>query len=247
MKCKCCGANVTIEDEFCPYCGALNEPARKHIEDMKRYAKDYSDTRKEVMSNAEKQSRHHSVILILALLVFANVITLAATLNVDDVSYMIEELSVHAHAAEYKKQLDAYEAEGNCLMLQKLYYQKDLYEDESLREYSSAADIAGNYVKIANDCYYLTAGGGYQTKGQLIEALSREITDFYYSLSLSSREYYRERFTGQHLSFIEDTTEKIKLLLRTELGLTAEEIEALPDMEEQNIMLLIGKKVGYYE
>ena len=247
MKCKCCGANITIEDEFCPFCGALNEPARKHIEDMKRYARDYSDTKTEVLRNAEKQSRHHSAVLVIALLVLANVITLAAALNVDDVSYMIEELSVHAHAGEYKKQLDAYEAEGNCLMLNRLYNQKVLYGDDSLREYSSAADVAGNYVRIEGFCHYLNSGGGYRTKGELIESLSREITDFYYSLSLSSKEYYKDRFTGQHLSFIEDTTEKIELLLRTELGLTKEEIGSLPGMEEQNIMLLIGKKVGYYE
>ena len=56
-------------------------------------------------------------------------------------------------------------------MLQKLFYQKDLYMEDRLREYSSAADIADNYVKIANCCYYLNSGRGYQTKGQLIESL----------------------------------------------------------------------------
>ena len=40
MKCKNCNANLQIEDEKCPYCGAENPYAKKHRADMKKYAGD---------------------------------------------------------------------------------------------------------------------------------------------------------------------------------------------------------------
>ena len=34
MKCPHCGAQVGLEDKYCPFCGLPNEFAQKHQEDM---------------------------------------------------------------------------------------------------------------------------------------------------------------------------------------------------------------------
>ena len=31
MKCKKCGADLKLSDEVCPYCGAVNYAAKRHI------------------------------------------------------------------------------------------------------------------------------------------------------------------------------------------------------------------------
>ena len=38
MKCKKCGADLKLSDEVCPYCGAVNYAAKRHIRDRKFYA-----------------------------------------------------------------------------------------------------------------------------------------------------------------------------------------------------------------
>ena len=52
MKCKNCNANLQIEDEKCPYCGAENPFAKKHRADMKKYAGEFASTREEVLENS---------------------------------------------------------------------------------------------------------------------------------------------------------------------------------------------------
>ena len=37
MKCKYCGYNISLEEEYCPHCGNKNEEAAKHIADMEQY------------------------------------------------------------------------------------------------------------------------------------------------------------------------------------------------------------------
>ena len=46
MKCKKCGADLKLSDEVCPYCGAVNYAAKRHIRDRKFYAQDYQSTHK---------------------------------------------------------------------------------------------------------------------------------------------------------------------------------------------------------
>ena len=39
MKCPHCGAQIGLEEKYCPFCGLPNEFARKHQEDMGEYPK----------------------------------------------------------------------------------------------------------------------------------------------------------------------------------------------------------------
>lgn len=56
MKCDFCGANLTIDDEVCPYCHTPNTHYVKHREDMHRYEQDYQSTKTEVYETAGKTS-----------------------------------------------------------------------------------------------------------------------------------------------------------------------------------------------
>ena len=41
MKCPHCGAQIGLEEKYCPFCGLPNEFARKHQEDMDRYEQEF--------------------------------------------------------------------------------------------------------------------------------------------------------------------------------------------------------------
>ena len=58
MKCKNVGADLKLSDEVCPYCGAVNYAAKRHIRDRKFYAQDYQSTHKQVSDTDRKSSSH---------------------------------------------------------------------------------------------------------------------------------------------------------------------------------------------
>ena len=66
MKCDFCGANLTIDDEVCPYCHTPNTHYVKHREDMHRYEQDYQSTKTEVYETAGKTSKKATQIAVLA-------------------------------------------------------------------------------------------------------------------------------------------------------------------------------------
>lgn len=68
MKCKYCGADLTIDDEVCPFCHNPNPYYVKHREDMHRYEQDYQETKSDVYETAGKTSRKATQIAILAVL-----------------------------------------------------------------------------------------------------------------------------------------------------------------------------------
>ena len=68
MKCDFCGANLTIDDEVCPYCHTPNTHYVKHREDMHRYEQDYQSTKTEVYETAGKTSKKATQIAVLAVL-----------------------------------------------------------------------------------------------------------------------------------------------------------------------------------
>ena len=53
MKCKNCGAELTMLEKFCPNCGTPNEQSQQHIKDMEYYEHEFSDTQKEVVRNSK--------------------------------------------------------------------------------------------------------------------------------------------------------------------------------------------------
>ncbi len=46
MKCPHCGAQIGLEEKYCPFCGLPNEFARKHQEDMDRYEQEFQQTQR---------------------------------------------------------------------------------------------------------------------------------------------------------------------------------------------------------
>ena len=47
MKCRYCGSNLGIEDEYCPYCGKVNDQAAGHQAVMKDYLNEFERTKTE--------------------------------------------------------------------------------------------------------------------------------------------------------------------------------------------------------
>ena len=55
MKCPHCGAQIGLEEKYCPFCGLPNEFARKHQEDMDRYEQEFQQTQSEVYQKTRER------------------------------------------------------------------------------------------------------------------------------------------------------------------------------------------------
>lgn len=248
MKCPYCGAPVTLTDEFCPYCGALNAPARKHIADMRSYNADYQNTRRAVLTNADRQSRSHSRIIVLILLVVLNVAVFVGQIGAYGIGEWWQSRQIHAHRAEYAAAMDKMESDGNYFMLAKYYTRNNLYDEKSLRHYSIVSEMAQNYVRMTESVYYLNSGvENYNSQGEQLQRAAQGVRYFYDNLKSQEKEYYSEYFTETHLKTMRDMETKMWAILKAECGLTDEDLATLPELESQSIMLLMGRRMGIYE
>lgn len=252
MKCKQCGTpNITLEDEFCPYCGALNEAARKHIEDMKHFSGRFEETQSQVMENVASMSKFHSEIIVVVILALLNIIVLVCNINKSEIAWWFQDREVKANASSYEKLMSDLEANNDYTLLSKYYNSKSLYiAGDTLAEYSSEADMAYNYDKIISYIYYLNHEDiSYYSKDELIEEIANSVSNFYTEFSYKDKEHYVERgnFKENHLNAMNNMDSNIKICLQGYCNLTSEDIEEIDGMSKQQLMMLLGRRVGIYE
>lgn len=111
MKCKYCGADLTIDDEVCPFCHNPNPYYVKHREDMHRYEQDYQETKSDVYETAGKTSRKATRIAILAVLGGLFLGTVVLNTNIWTVERMIQRHKIRNNISTHLTKLDQYLAE----------------------------------------------------------------------------------------------------------------------------------------
>ncbi|MDO4477423.1 MAG: zinc ribbon domain-containing protein [Lachnospiraceae bacterium] len=249
MKCEQCQAPVTLEDEFCPYCGALNKPARRHIEDMKHFSADYEQTKRKVLGRVAGQSHRYALLITLVVLVVLNIGVFAMQLMSDEIRWWREEQAVKKQAVQLEHQMAQLEEVGDYDLLNRLYMDKNLYSvSDRLRAFDAVSDGSYDFTRIRDSFYYLkNPGTGYQDEGDLLETISERTVDFYELLDYEYSDYLAERFEGSHGAALEDLKVKIEAMLKTYGQLTDEDVAGLPDMSSQEILILLGRRMGIYE
>ena len=73
IKCRYCGGEVGLEENFCPYCGRPNEQAQGHHRDMASFRRRYAETEAAVVDRAEHYSRVIPRVILVLVLLFAAV------------------------------------------------------------------------------------------------------------------------------------------------------------------------------
>lgn len=250
MRCECCDAALTLEDEFCPYCGALNAPARKHIQDMRQYERDYAHTKKEVLDSAARQSKRHSRVIAVGILVALNLVFFGLQFASYDIAWWAQGRQIHAKADTYQAQLSEMESAGDFDGLYRLYSYQNLEGEATLKNFSAVAEMARDYSRVSDSVYYLTSGHlSYNTPAQLTEDIGRCVADFYGMLGRADSDstYYQGMFTEEHLAAMKKMQIRMEALLQSGCNLTESDIQKLPEKDSQSIMVLIGKRMGVYD
>ena len=74
MKCPHCGAQIGLEEKYCPFCGLPNEFARKHQEDMDRYEQEFQQTQSEVYQKTKHFTSLTVPLTVIFVLILLNIV-----------------------------------------------------------------------------------------------------------------------------------------------------------------------------
>lgn len=186
MRCRNCNGELRIEDEKCPYCGTVNKDAVLHRKNMKKYQKDYEETKsnliKETKKIAEKvaptkkRSTLNTILLSLCLITpYIAIIFSVATTNMTKNKITVQEKDIFFNYIENEQYLDA-----------GLYYQeleietkKDNYKI-GLTEIGRLCDsYAKAYFSVLEYADNRNQSSEYKTQFQINEEVANNIKLFY--------------------------------------------------------------------
>lgn len=244
MKCNYCGGNLSLEDEKCPHCGRINQEARQHIQDMKRYSGEFEETKQDVYKTTKRYSQISSRVILLAILIALIFVCFLWDHFYYQISMAIRRTISNIKLESYSSVMDDYIENEEYLKLTRFVEQKDIavYE-ENYRQYEDILAAARSYRNL-----YLGLIALPQTEEEYLpqeaQYLSDELERFYRYLSPETYAWEEpHNNVEQEEAALADMKEKVRLLLMTYCGLTDEEIEGMEAMTSSRRAVLIEEGV----
>ena len=223
---------MQIEDEKCPFCGNPNPFAGKHRQDMRRYHREFQETREKV----EKKARHFNsftakATVIAVLFVMVILMFFVGSEGPFRIWSNRMKRDVEKNAAQYRQTLRAYEEEGNWRAFYALYDAKNISYTEEMREYRVLEFMISDYKGVLNE---LTRYRDRESDADVAYSASRianYLDGYYRAVGRISYEgkYYEECYTPERQESYERMTGELEAALLTYGHLTKEELALLPD------------------
>ncbi len=247
MKCKFCGAILSIEDEYCPHCGMVNEEARKHVEDMKHYEKEFEETKENVYKATTQYTKRTTKVIVIAIMLVINIALFWASDNAYGLQSDFLRWKAVQSADKHREVLDTYLEEEKFIEFYEYTYTNRISTWElEFETYHQLDVLCNNYASIYENllnllCYEET---WYQDKNYYIEALSNELEYFYGNLDMEKYMYNEEYDREINKKAIEAIEKKVDNLLFVYAGLTKEEINELMKLNGARRELILEEVFG---
>ena len=254
MECKSCGSPLTLDQAYCPFCGAKNEVAARHIEDMKRYDSEFAQTKTTVLKQSKWYSRYLAVMLAIVFVAIVNVVVIVLEYD----SYVLQNWKhriYHSiHEEEVMERLFEWEEAGKIAKIE-LYYDVTGFIglDEANQfmplimaydemERLKAALVQLTMEPMAEKQRNYDDGEGYQ-----IETAAGAIVQLY---EIFSGQYYKwneHAYDDRHMEHIMAMEASVEPWLKAYLYFTDEDIEKLPAMQKYEVVSLIDRRISENE
>ena len=106
VNCKKCGAPLSLNEAFCPYCGEANPEAQEHLKKLRELDEQFEIASQEVTAEVKKSRAGYGILITLVMLLFANLMIFA----MHQVSYNIANQIIAGRMTEreIKAQLDQF-------------------------------------------------------------------------------------------------------------------------------------------
>lgn len=233
---------MQIEDEKCPFCGNPNPFAQKHRQDMRRYHREFQETRWEVEKKARHFNSFTAKVTVIAVL-FVMVIVMIFVGNEGPFRIWSNQLKrdVEKNGKQYGQMLHAYEEEGNWRAFQALYEAKEIGYAGKMLEYRVLPFVISDYKGVLNELARYRDG---DTGGDAATSASRianYLDSFYKAAGRISYQgqYYDESYTPERQESYDRMAKDLEAALLTYAHLTEEELALLPDYSVAKKSVLI--------
>ncbi len=238
VNCKKCGAPLTLDSAFCPYCGEANPEAQEHLEKLRELDEQFENASREVAAEVKKSRRGYGILVILVMLLLANLVIFM----LNRVSYEIADKIAAGKMTEreIKSQMDSFLEDGEYIKL-------DLFTDKfslSYRDY-------GDYLKISNLAAY---------QSRMIESMTQYLysPDAYGDPLVKTCEAvvdYEEEYTSLKKRedselvrlHMERINTEVNGFLRNYLGLTEEDIAEIQNLNASSLLILVNERLNNEE
>lgn len=249
MKCPNCGANLTIDDEVCSFCGEENPYAEKHREEMRHFTRDFKRTQSQVLETTRSHSKFVAKITLIAVMVVLN---LVLWIMVDE-SYTVEKFVMNRRiSADYllhKAEMDKLEEERNFIGFYVYYNENRLNYCDLFEEYQAAYNVSNNYEIVYNYMMELLteeSESSYYTDEKKAEMLAQQL-DFLYKYS-KPREYSdMTQYSKKHQEFMDAAVTQIEDLLHTYIRIPKEEMDKFRELSIARKQIMLEEGLGINE
>ena len=246
MQCPNCSAQMGLEDAVCPYCGTPNAMAARHQADMERYRQDYQRTRADVMSKTSFMQSNGGMLVVLAVLLVAVVAGFILQANAWDIGYSIREGNVERNMAQSEQVMDAYLEQGDYGKFVGYFEANDLSMDYD-SPYQALRSAAYAYVDLFQGISTLRESGSSEYGAQRVSSTCEYLADDLNRIYTIEEDYSYDldRYLPDRMRpYLEDIRDRAATLAKAYLGLTDEEVAAIPDISEKRLAQMIEERVA---
>ena len=248
MKCQHCGSNLNIEDSVCPYCGQPNPFATEHQEAMRRFENDYEQTKRDVLEQTSRFSRHTVRITILAVLVALIAAAAILLIKADDIRWWMQDKRTEAGAAEHRAVIAELMEDRDYLALYSYFSKNNIRYTDAFREYDAVCDSSFQYRQFYVNLMILQAKKAdadnyrYYDEAELLENIADEIKRI--NECMEPQSYNEEGYTEEKMAYMEDLRDTVEALVEGYFGLSREETLETRGMTASRINVLLEDSYG---
>ncbi len=244
MKCEKCGSEISINNKYCPNCGAMNAVGASHVDDMRRFENTFKSTETDVRNRSGWFIKYITPMVVLVTSVIIFVVMLFVMY---DSGYSIarkrQESYNTKHADEITEKIIQLAEDEEYLQTYMLYYIADQQPEDNEHEYYNGWTW---YYEAVNDYYsvrdsvvaYCSEAGTDSGTSDLSKAAS-SIYDFYDSIS----ERNQSRALPESNAYVEKIRVKLEQFLMAYCNFSAEDIESLPNKDATGIISLMTRRM----
>lgn len=249
MKCPNCGANLTIDDEVCSFCGIESPYAEKHREEMRTFTRDFNRTKSQVLEKTQSHSRFVVKIMLIAIMIILNLVMWLAAANTYEVERFIRSQRVNSKYQVHKAELDKLEAERDFIGFAVYHSENQLYYSDLFNEYDAAYNVASNYMILYQYIMELVTSDdedSYYTPEKRVEMITQQL-EYLYEYS-KPREYSdMTEYSAVHQAFMDDMVQQVEDLIQTYLNVPADKIEEFRELSSARKQIMIEEGLGINE
>lgn len=249
MQCPNCGAQITVEDQKCSYCGSENEFYKSQRKSLIHFRREFETMQADMLDKSKQAGRKSAVITWIAILVVLNIVALILIGQSYEITSAIKTNKLKNNLTNVKQQLSTYETERDYFSLAAFDRAYNIYNIDELQEYEVVIQMSSRFTRIYQDIMELSDEeyNSYTSDEDTCKYIAEGLTWLYKDLSPEKSYYDVSCYTAVHKAFMQDLVADVHAILVTYCGISPETVERFPAMSEGKRIIALEKGLGIWE